>query len=112
MNNKLYLAIVGVLAAVIVIVIMTSGNSNKNQPTTKMPPNHPPIPTDVPTKSSTKTPSKENVSKELVHEIEGLKKLVKDNPSDVKSVLQLANLLFDSHEPEAAIQYYKTVLQR
>jgi cytochrome c-type biogenesis protein CcmH/NrfG len=115
MNSKLYLAIVGVLAAVIVIVVMTSGDSNKHQPTTKMPPNHPPIPTDVPAKSSTETPSKENVSKELVHEIEGLKKLVKDNPnsaSGIKSVLQLANLLFDSHKPEEAIQYYKTVLQR
>jgi len=112
MNSKLYLAIGGALVVIILVIVLISNDANRNQRSAKAPPDHPPIATGVPTKNTTGAPSKENVSRELLHEIEGLKKLVKKNPNDVKSTLQLANLLFDSHKPEEAIQYYKIVLQR
>ncbi len=55
-------------------------------------------------------PNKGNVSKNIIHEMDMLKKQIEKNPSDTVSINKYAELLFASHKQTEAIEYYKKIL--
>lgn len=55
-------------------------------------------------------PGKENVSGEVKHQLEMLKKSVDENPNDTLKIREYADLLAAAHHPEEAVIYYYTIL--
>ena len=58
----------------------------------------------------TQNPGKENVSSEVKHQMEMLKKSVEENPKDTLKMREYADLLAAAHHPEEAIVYYYSIL--
>ncbi|HSP88708.1 MAG TPA: tetratricopeptide repeat protein [Ignavibacteriaceae bacterium] len=57
-----------------------------------------------------KPPGKENVSTEVKHQLDMLKKSVDENPKDTLKMREYADLLAAAHHPEEAVIYYYQVL--
>jgi len=55
-------------------------------------------------------PGKDNVSGEIVHQLEALRKTVEENPGDTLKMRQLADLLAEAHHPDEAVIYYYNIL--
>ncbi len=55
-------------------------------------------------------PGKENVSGEIKHQLEMLKKAVNENPKDTLKMKEYADLLTNSHHADEAIIYYYNIL--
>jgi len=55
-------------------------------------------------------PGKENVSVEIKHQLEILKKAVDENPKDTLKMKEYADLLANAHHPDEAIIYYYNIL--
>jgi tetratricopeptide (TPR) repeat protein len=55
-------------------------------------------------------PGKENVSGEIKHQLEMLKKGVEENPKDTLKIREYADLLAAAHRPEEAVIYYYGIL--
>jgi tetratricopeptide (TPR) repeat protein len=55
-------------------------------------------------------PGKENVSGEIKHQLEMLKKSVEENPNDTLKMREYADLLAAAHHPEEAVIYYYGIL--
>lgn len=61
-------------------------------------------------KNPTQNPGKENVSNEVKHQIEMLKKAVEENPNDTLKMREYADLCAAAHRPEEAVIYYYGIL--
>jgi len=108
-----------VLFLVIVLSIIFSINSNRTnsnlsgQKAAKISADSQ-MPTDeIHTKLSTTVPkpNKNNVSKNIIHEMEMLKKQIEKVPNDTLTMKKYADLLFASHKQSEAINYYKRILK-
>jgi tetratricopeptide (TPR) repeat protein len=58
------------------------------------------------------TPGKSNVSAEVIHKMEELKKAAEENPNDTLKLREYADFLSEAHKPDEAIQYYQKILQK
>jgi tetratricopeptide (TPR) repeat protein len=61
-------------------------------------------------KDQMQTPGKGNVSGEIKHQLEMLKKAVEENPKDTLKMKEYADLLAASHRSDEAIIYYYNIL--
>ncbi|OGU77872.1 MAG: hypothetical protein A2V93_11130 [Ignavibacteria bacterium RBG_16_34_14] len=61
-------------------------------------------------KNPNQSPGKENVSSEVKHQLEMLKKSVEENPNDTLKMREYADLLAAAHHPEEAVIYYYSIL--
>lgn len=57
-------------------------------------------------------PSGSNVSEEVKHKIEVMKKLVDENPSDTLKMREYADFLAAAHKPEEALLYYQKIIDK
>ena len=57
-------------------------------------------------------PSGSNVSEEVKHKIEVMKKDVDANPSDTLKMRQYADFLAAAHKPEEALSYYQKIIDK
>ena len=55
-------------------------------------------------------PGKGNVSSEIKHRLEMLKKAVEENPKDTLKMKEYADFLASAHHPDEAIKYYYNIL--
>ena len=119
-GNKLYLIVGGILIAVVVIVLMLGDSETENPQTAgNLPPGHPSIdgaqqgsgmpPSQNP--ADPNAPNKSNVREEFMHVIEKLREKVNQNPKDTAGVLELANMLRDSHKLDEAAGLYERILK-
>ena len=108
-----------VLFLVIVLSIIFSINSNRTnsnlseQKAAKISADSQ-MPTDeIHTKLSATAPkpNKNNVSKNIIHEMKMLKKQIEKVPNDTLTMKKYADLLFASHKQSEAINYYKRILK-
>jgi tetratricopeptide (TPR) repeat protein len=56
-------------------------------------------------------PTKDNVTENVKHKLEMLKKAVDDNPNDTLKIREYADFLAAAHKQLDAIQYYERILQ-
>lgn len=57
-------------------------------------------------------PSSSNVSEEVKHKIEVMKKDVDSNPSDTLKMREYADFLVAAHKPDEALIYYQKILEK
>jgi tetratricopeptide (TPR) repeat protein len=57
------------------------------------------------------TPNKGNVSAEIIHKMEGLKKAAEENPNDTLKLKEYADFLTEAHKQDDAIKYYEKILK-
>jgi len=100
-KNKILAASSGVVIVVVGIVVLSKSPSS--QQGTKVLETKK---TENQTNGVLPAPTKENVSKELTAQIKHLKEVVKNNPEESASALQLARLLQDGHDLKGALEYY------
>lgn len=60
---------------------------------------------------TTQDPTKDNVSDNVRHQLEMLKKAVDENPNDTLKIREYADFLAAAHRQMDAIQYYERILQ-
>lgn len=103
----LYLSI---FVLVILIIVMTSQNANNvgEQITSEQ------MPDDEIHKGlqNGETPGKGNVSSNIKHQMEMLEKAVEENPDDTVQVKKYAELLASAHNPQKAVELYKSILNK
>lgn len=102
-----YLGII-VLAAVVIIFFTDVNNGTSPNSTAQMPDDdvHRNLPKDG------TPPSAANVQKEIKERIDAMKKDVESNPADTLKMRQLADLLFQAHQPEEAGKYYEMIIKK
>lgn len=57
------------------------------------------------------TPNKSNVSADIMHKMEELKKGAEENPDDTLKLKEYADFLTEAHQPDKAIPYYEKILK-
>lgn len=102
----IYLAI---FVVVVLIIVTTSNTSNQES---DEPVNTETMPKDDIHKGlqNGATPGKGNVSSNIIHQLEMLKKAVEENPNDTVQVKKYAELLASAHNPQKAAELYKSIL--
>ena len=60
----------------------------------------------------TENPSSSNVSEEVKHKIEVMKKYVDANPSDTLKIREYADFLAAAHKPDEALLYYQKIIDK
>lgn len=100
----------GVFAAVILIFVITSQNSNNENIQT----NAGQMPNDNIHQGlqNGDSPGKGNVSSNIKHQMDMLKKAVEENPEDTVQVKKYAELLASAHNPQKAVELYKSILNK
>jgi tetratricopeptide (TPR) repeat protein len=105
----------GTLAAAIVVILLVFAPSNKVEKTIVDITNKQ-MPNDNVHKNMNKgmmdNPSSSNVSEEVKHKIEVMKKDVEANPSDTLKMREYADFLAAAHRPEEALVYYQKILDK
>lgn len=56
-------------------------------------------------------PGKSNVSADIIHKMEELKKEAEENPNDTLKIKEYADFLTEAHKPDEAIKYYQKILK-
>jgi len=119
MKNKMKY-IYGGLLIIIVIVLIFSINNNKNpevktsQNSTDEISQNAQMPNDElhsKLNSGKQPPSKDNVSKNFIHDMNVLKEQIAKTPNDTLSMKKYATLLSASHKQPEAIKFYKRILK-
>ncbi|MBU2493427.1 MAG: tetratricopeptide repeat protein [Bacteroidetes bacterium] len=111
MKIKTVYIYLGIFALVIFIIILTTQNSinqSGTKETTEIMPNddiHKGL-------NNGESPGKGNVSNNIIHQMEMLQKAVEENPDDTSQVKKYADLLASAHNPEKAVELYKTILNK
>lgn len=99
---------------VIVFLIVFTQNNNTSSPTIPGNINRKEMPNDSVHKNLqnpfSQSPSKSNTTEDAKHEVEMLKKLIKENPKDTVRLKQYADFL-SVHKPGEAIRYYDRILK-
>lgn len=105
----------GILAAAIVVILLVVAQSGKEEKTNVDITNKQ-MPMDEVHKNMNKgmmdNPSGSNVSEEVKHKIEVMKKDVDANPNDTLKMREYADFLAAAHRPEEALIYYQKVLDK
>lgn len=57
------------------------------------------------------SPSRSNVSADILHKMEELKKEAEENPNDTLKIKEYADFLSEAHQPDDAIKYYQKILK-
>lgn len=93
-----------------VLIIVTTSNTSNQEP--EEPVNTEAMPNDDIHKGlqNGATPGKGNVSGNIIHQMEMLKKAVEENPNDTIQVKKYAELLAAAHNPQKAVELYKSIL--
>ena len=100
----------GVFVIVILVFVLTSQNGSNvgEQITSEQMPNdeiHKGL-------QNGETPGKGNVSSNIKHQMEMLAKAVEKNPDDTVQVKKYAELLASAHNPQKAVELYKSILNK
>ena len=105
----------GIIAiAVIVVLLIVSQTSNNEKTNVDITNKQMPM-DDVHKKLNdgmTQNPSSSNVSEEVKHKLEVMKKDVDSNPSDTLKMREYADFLAAAHRPEEALTYYEKILEK
>jgi tetratricopeptide (TPR) repeat protein len=105
----------GIIAiAVIVVLLIVSQTSNNEKTNVDITNKQMPM-DDVHKKLNdgmTQNPSSSNVSEEVKHKLEVMKKDVDSNPSDTLKMREYADFLAAAHRPEEALIYYEKILEK
>jgi tetratricopeptide (TPR) repeat protein len=103
---------IGAFIIVIAVLIITStgGSSSSSSDISEQMPN------DAVHKELTapggEAPSKGNVSSSFMKKMDSLKTIVESNPNDTATVKEYAQLLSMAHQPQKAIELYRTILNK
>lgn len=102
---------IGLAAAFLIVIIIFSGNQSKVPETTGevTTENMPEDDIHQPFKDN---PTGNNVSEEVKHKLEVMKKEVEANPEDTAKVREYADFLSAAHKPQEAIKYYNQILEK
>ncbi len=57
------------------------------------------------------SPNKSNVSADILHKMEELKKEAEDNPNDTLKLKEYADFLTEAHKSDEAVKYYQKILK-
>ncbi len=102
------------IAAIFLIVSTRQNNSNTESNSSNI--NNQEMPQDDIHKNlenpTTEKPTKDNVSANVMHQLEMLKKAVEENPNDTTKLKEYADFLSAAHQPEKAIPYYEKILSK
>jgi tetratricopeptide (TPR) repeat protein len=105
----------GILAIAVVITLLIVSQTSKNEKTNVDITNKE-MPMDEVHKKfnngTTENPSSSNVSEEVKHKIEVMKKDVDANPRDTLKIREYADFLSAAHRPEEALVYYQKILAK
>ena len=102
MSIKIYVGLALLLAAGLIIAVMTREN-----PTDIPAPPHSEMGKLPVSPSEPEAPSKENASQNVKDAIAHLKDLVAKDPTNAATMLELATVLQNAHQPGEALAYYK-----
>ena len=109
----MYLYIVLGLGVIVTLFILSGTNRSNNVPDKNITDEQ--IPNDDvhkglqdPTKDN---PSKSNVSSEVYHKMDVLKKDADANPNDTSKMREYADFMTAAHKPEEALPYYEKILR-
>ncbi|HMU42277.1 MAG TPA: tetratricopeptide repeat protein [Ignavibacteriaceae bacterium] len=98
--------------AILVLIVLTQSNSSDSSSTNisnkQMPQDSIHSGLGNPTAEN---PTKDNVTENVKHKLEMLKKAVDDNPNDTLKIREYADFLAAAHKQLDAIQYYERILQ-
>ena len=103
-----YLSLVAIL--VVLLIVFTQKN-NSNKPLQDIANQE--MPNDDIHKGlqNGETPNKSNVSADIMHKMEELKKGAEENPNDTLKMKEYADFLSEAHKPDEAIKYYQKILK-
>lgn len=105
----------GILAAVVAIILLVvSQASNKEKVNVEITNRQMPM-DDIHKKLSNgvmQNPSGSNVSEEVKHKIDVMKKDVDANPNDTLKMREYADFLAAAHKPEEALLYYQKIISK
>lgn len=101
-------AVVAILALIILTQFNSSDSSSTDMSNKVMPQDSIHSGLGNPT---TENPTKDNVTENVKHKLEMLKKVVEDNPNDTSKIREYADFLAAAHKQLDAIQYYERILQ-
>jgi len=105
----------GILAIAVVITLLIVSQTSKNEKT-NIDITNKEMPMDEVHKKfndgTTENPSSSNVSEEVKHKIEVMKKDVDANPKDTLKMREYADFLAAAHRPEEALVYYQKILAK
>ncbi|MBK7630711.1 MAG: tetratricopeptide repeat protein [Ignavibacteriales bacterium] len=105
----------GLLAVVIVVILFVVAQTGSEEKT-KVDITNKQMPADEVHKNLNKgmmdNPSGSNVSEEVKHKIEVMKKDVEANPTDTLKMREYADFLAAAHRPEEALVYYQKILDK
>jgi tetratricopeptide (TPR) repeat protein len=113
--KPIYLYGIIALAVVIILFVVSQSNSSNDEKvnvdiTNKQMPND-----DVHKKLNNglmQNPSGSNVSEEVKHKIDVMKKDVEANPTDTLKMREYADFLAAAHKPDEALLYYQKILEK
>ncbi len=101
-----YLGLVVILIALLIVFTQKKDNKTSQDITNQE------IPNDEIHKGlkNGETPNKSNVSADIIHKMEELKKAAEENPNDTLKLKEYADFLSEAHKPDEAVKYYKKIL--
>lgn len=106
----------GILAAAIVVILLIVAPSGSNEEKTDVDITNKQMPNDNVHKNMNKgmmdNPSSSNVSEEVKHKIEVMKKDVEANPNDTLKMREYADFLAAAHKSDEALIYYQKILDK
>lgn len=104
----------GALAVIIVVVLLIVAQNNSGiKTTTNISDKQMPM-DEVHKNLNNKMndPNSSNVSQEVFHKLEVMKKDVDTHPNDTLKIREYADFLFSAHKPDEAITYYQKILDK
>lgn len=104
--------IIAVAVIVVLLIVSQTGNNEK----TNVDITNKQMPMDEVHKKlndgMTQNPSSTNVSEEVKHKLEVMKKDIDSNPSDTLKMREYADFLAAAHKPDEALVYYQKILEK
>lgn len=103
-----YLSLIVILVLILVVFTQKNNNNKPSQDITSRE-----IPNDDIHKGlkNGEAPNKSNVSADIMHKLEELKKGAEENPDDTLKLKEYADFLTEAHKPDEALKYYQKILK-
>ena len=106
----------GIVAVAVVVILFVFSQSNSLKEKTNVDITNQEMPTDEIHKKLNngvmQNPSISNVSEEVKHKIDVMKKYVDANPSDTLKIREYADFLAAAHKPDEALMYYQKIIDK
>jgi len=106
----------GIVAVAVVVILFVFTQSNGGDEKTNVDITNKEMPSDEIHKKLngglTQDPSGSNVSEEVKHKIDVMKKYVEANPSDTLKIREYADFLAAAHKPDEALLYYQKIIDK